>query len=1018
VADSGNGGANPRRASANGSRLFSALGRGVVRHPWYPIIFWVLLLLIAIPAIVHVNSVTTNSATTLPNNAPSVIAQNKIDQLFPNQSGGSNTFVLLTGNSVGTSAGQPIVLAVAAALTSNSGLTYVSSVDSVYSAYQGYLSGQTQLALGFISAALTANPSLPTAINASAGLVWGPPALYVRVWLNLYQNQSVSPPAVNWEAFNQTWGMLGASSFLEQQVLAAFYNGSSSGSGFNASAGTCLGSTPSVNLPACAQAAAESALPGAIPLIVPGAQNDSLPDFALSVLGLTNFTSTPTIHNATARYIGVQSGIPFNWVLLVWGQFPSANPAASSIATWTGGIANGTPALYPLPVPPALTAAFVSPGGNAALIVVSFTLPDGYTFPNGTDPVFDDLSRINALVPPVLRQVNPSGSVAFYQTGPSYLDDNENHLLSSNLEVILPITVTVLILITILYFRAPGAPLVTFSAIGIALGLGLAAVYLIGKYVTQFDVTSITLVDTFVLGVGTDYSVFLVARYREELIHGADPKEAVVTTVTWAGESIGTSGLTVIVATLAMAFSGIALLSQWGIALSAAVLITLLLALTVTPALLVLVGPRLFWPYTKERFLRQAARTRSATAEGRTYFARAGRAATSHPKSVIVVILLLSIPLILVAVSVPLSYNFYAQLPSSQPASKGLQHLEQQFGPGYVFPSVILVSFQSPLVVGNSSNPAEFMEVNAIQSLINHTSGIQSVDSPTGIGGAPLASWLNLSRLPPAERISLQGLLAQYVGNDGRTVWFTVTPTTDGLSNAAVTSLNSVEAQLGGFVVQHPEVRAVYYGGAASTIKDLATQTAAATERMIIAATIGLFLVLFLALGSFAIPPVALATIGLSISWAYALTYLAVGRLMGSPIFFFVPTILFVLILGLGMDYNVFILTRVREERLKEDVQNRPIVRAVTHTGGVITAAAVILASAFLVLGTSTFTLLEAIGLAVGLAVILDAMVVRTYVVPAALAIGGRAIWYGPKRLQRLPPGASDRTAEAPKEPN
>ena len=135
---------------------------------------------------------------------------------------------------------------------------------------------------------------------------------------------------------------------------------------------------------------------------------------------------------------------------------------------------------------------------------------------NGSTPVFDDLTRINAIVPPVLQQVDPSGTIAYYQTGPSYLDDNENHLLSSNLVIILPLTVTVLILITILYFRAQGAPLVTFTSIGIALALGLAAVFLIGKYVTQFDVTSITLVDTFVLGVGTDYSVFLVARYRED----------------------------------------------------------------------------------------------------------------------------------------------------------------------------------------------------------------------------------------------------------------------------------------------------------------------------------------------------------------------------------------------------------------------------------------------------------------------------------------------------------------------
>jgi putative drug exporter of the RND superfamily len=1006
-----------RRPSVAGSRIFSALGRGIVRHPWYPIIFWVLLLAVAIPAIVNVDSVTTNSATTLPNSAPSVIAQNKINQLFPNEAGGSSTFVLLTGGNVGTSSGQPVVLAVANAIVADTNLQDVSSVNSLYSAYQGYLSGQTKLALSFLRAALTASPTLPTSVNNSATLVWGPSSLYVNVWLNLYVNDSVPLPNVDWEAFNQAWGMLSVEPAPAQAVLAAFYNGTSTGPGFNQSPIACLGSTPIANLLACAQTANRVSLPGAIPVLVPGAANDTLPLYTLQILGIQNFTAAPATHNATAGFLGLEVGFSSSWMGRVWAEFPGGNGSTPAINAWTLTIADGAPSQYPLSVPPAITSSFVSPNGQAALIIVGFGVSDGYTSPNGSDPVFQDLARLNVIVPPALKQADPSGTIAFYQTGPSFLDDNENHLLSSNLEIILPLTVTVLILITILYFRAPGAPAVTFTSIGIALGLGLAAVYLIGKYVTQFDVTSITLVDTFVLGVGTDYSVFLVARYREELIHGADPKDAVVTTVTWAGESIATSGVTVIVATVAMAFSGIALLSQWGIALSVAVLITLLLALTVTPALLVLIGPRLFWPNTKARFVRQAERSRTAAETGRTYFARAGRLATGHPKAVIAVILLLSVPLIFVALNVPLSYNFYAQLPNDQPAARGLQHLEAQFGPGYVFPTIFLVTFERPLVVGNTTNATEFADVDAIQSLMNHTAGITSADSLTGISGAPLSTWLNYSTLPPAQRIDLAAVLPQYVGNDNRTVWFTVTPSTDGLSNAAVNSLNAIEVRLHIFTQQHPEVEAVYFGGAASTIKDLASQTAASTERMIIAATIGLFIVLFLVLGSLAIPPIALATIGLSISWAYAITYLFLGKFMGLPIFFFVPTILFVLILGLGMDYNVFILTRVREERLKDDHGTRPIVRAVTHTGGVITAAAVILASAFLVLGTSTFTLLEAIGLAVGLAVILDAMVVRTYFVPAALALGKRGIWWGPKRLQRLPPGPPEPVTDSSNEP-
>ncbi len=993
----------PSRRGPTGTRLFRSLGVGIVRHPWYPILFWVLLLILAVPAITHVGSVTTNSATTLPNSAPSVRAQNEIDRLYPSQSGGSSTYVMLTTPNVTGAVGQRATLAVAGALAADGSLQYVSGVDSYYSAYQQYLAGQAELGLGFLSSAVYGPDALLTGVNDSAALVWSPASVYFRAWSALVDSGNYSAPGANYPAYENAVDELAGAPPSARLVLDAFYFGNASDdvTGFNATVpAACGGNSSAATLP-CAIAVERATFPTVVPALGLSPENSTLPLYVLGALDLTNFTSWPSVRGAAADLVAAESGLGGAWLDTVWAQFPALSASSAELGNWSGGVANGTPADYPLPVPASISTAFLNPGLTSTLILVSFSVSDDFTEANGSDPVYSDLLAINALVPKTLDAAAPGAGIRFVQTGPAYLDQNENSLLDRDIAFILPVTVGILILITMLYFRAPMAPILTFGAIGIALGLGLGAVYLIGKYVTAFDVTSLTLVDTFVLGVGTDYSVFLVARYREELVRGATPDEAVVTTVTWAGESIATSGATVIVATLAMAFSGIALLSQWGIALSVSVLLTLLLALTVTPALLRLFGPRLFWPYTKDRFRRTAEKQSRAIRDGRTYFHRAGRMATRRSKTVIGLILLVSVPLVLVAIAVPLSYNFYAQLPSSQPAASGLRALESEFGPGYVFPTVILVTFESPLLVGNATNATEFTEASAVQGLMESTAGVARVDSLLGESGAPLATWLNYSALPPAQRINLEPAVASFVGSDGRTVWYTVTPSSDGLSNAAVDSLNRIEGSVNAYAAAHPAVTSVAYGGAASTIKDLATQTSEATERMILAATIGLFLVLFLVLGSVVIPPIALATIGLSISWAYALSYLLIGKLQGAPIFFFVPTILFVLILGLGMDYNVFLLTRVREERLKHGSTRESVVHAVTYTGGVITAAAVILASAFLVLGTSSFTLLEAIGLAVGLAVLLDALIVRTYLVPAAISLAGERVWWGWKRLQR-----------------
>jgi RND superfamily putative drug exporter len=284
------------------------------------------------------------------------------------------------------------------------------------------------------------------------------------------------------------------------------------------------------------------------------------------------------------------------------------------------------------------------------------------------------------------------------------------------------------------------------------------------------------------------------------------------------------------------------------------------------------------------------------------------------------------------------------------------------------------------------------------------------VSSPVGPGGAPLGTWLNYSTETPAVQAQLQTVLAGAVGTDGRTVALSVQYTSNGLSAAAVSALHDLGDRLGGYASGHPEIAQLAYGGGAPTTRDIQQQTNLATQRLVLAVSIGLIVVLLAVLRSALIPLLAVATIGLSIGWAWAITYLVFGHLFQLPLFFFVPTVMIILILGLGIDYNIFVLTRVREERQRPGPPRDAVVRAVAATGGIITAAAVILASAFAILTTGNFLLLRAIGFSVAVAVVLDAMVVRTYLVPASLQLLGDRVWRLTPRRRR--PG--DGTAFAP----
>jgi len=1001
----------PATRPKDGGGPFEALGRWIVRHPWHPVVFWVVLLVVTVPFLGHLGSVTTNSATTLPANSPSGQASAELDRLFPGDPGAATSTLLLYGPNLTDANAQRVVLNITAALESDRSLEYVGSIQSVYTEYASFLAGQAQLAEGVLEAptgnnsSLPAIQALPAAVNQSAQLLWGVPALFMTEWTGFVVNGTC--PAnfgdCNYPAYEATLSA-GGMGPAQARVLDSFYSGyNNSGSGFNA---TCRTVPPPVAV--CAQGVARANDALVVPRLFP-APDQAVAFAVVGNLSLENFTDWSSIQRTVTAVLSPTTGVPAGFLTTIWDAFPNGFPTPGAPDAWANAtVADSTLATEPLPMPYAISSQFVAPAGTAQVVQVYFSQSDDYTDSSGNQPVYSDLGKIDARVTSVLIASDPTRSISYVQTGYAPLDLLTETSVNASIALVLPLTVGLLLAIAMLYFRSPVTPLVTFAGLAIALVLGLGATILVGTLVGHVDTTSITLEEVFVLGVGTDYAIFLVARYREELVRGNTPDDALVKAVTWAGQSVATSGSAAILATLALTFSGVALLSQWGSVLSIAVLITLVLSLTIIPAFLKLLGPRIFWPYTGKRFLRQATALNERQSREGTYFYRAGRATQRRPGAFVTTLLVVSVPLVAVALTAPLAYDFYQQLPTGHPASDGLAELGNQFGPGFAVPSYGLVTFRSPLLVGNTTNATEFTQLADLTSRAQATGGIASVQSLLGPTGATLSTWLNLSTLPVGTRTNLLGVASSFVGTDGRTVLFHLETSATGLSLSAVTAVHGVETSWGSYAGTHPDVEKLAYGGGAPVIDDLANQTSYATELMIVAVTIGLVIVLLAVLRSWIIALMGVATIGLSISWAWAVSYLVFQQLFGFPLFFYVRTILFIFILGLGIDYNIFLLTRIREERVRGRPNTEAAVEGVARTGGIITAAAVILASAFGALLVGSFTLIRAIGFSVAVAVILDAMVVRTYLVPASLQVLGERVWTWTGRSPKDPPTTVD----------
>jgi uncharacterized membrane protein YdfJ with MMPL/SSD domain len=981
------------------------LGHGIARHPWYSLILWIAILLVCLLPAANVGSVINGSfSNPLPSSDESVQAQNAFANAFPHsESAPSSEIVLLESPNIVGPAGKNATLAITTALSTDPHLRNVSSIESLYSAYTAYLVGQVHLGWEFLGPALNSTPSLTVTVNDSATSIWDPVSTYLQNWEAIDARQPTGTPAssANWPAFNQTRSEF-AENALQSQVLADFYNGTGGSTvGFNAS--VVAGCLATESATACADGAAQSALTSALPFLFPSPQTLPSAQRALADLNTGNWSQPLAQQVVAATVVGSEDGISPAWILTIWEAFPTGGPPSTAAAeAWAQQQVQQDPTgAFPLPIPAELSSSFVNPAGTAALLVVSFSAPDTYTV-NGSSVTYNDVSEIDRVTAQVLASSSAYGSISAYETGSAPLDEQTSYLATSALGLLLALTIVVLLVIMLLYFRSPSAPALAFGMIGIALVASLALIFVVGKLVTSFNSEIESIILVFLMSIGTDYSVFLLARYREELVRGVPPKEAVETTVRWAGQSIATSGLAVMVVAAALTLSGISFLSQLGICLLIAVACALLVNLTVLPSLLVLVGPRIFWPNSGERFRRYAERRTRNIATNKDLIARAGRVATRRPIAVILLILLLSAPVVVVALEVPISYDVTnIGLPASNPAQIGFVHLNHDFGASYSSTSFALVTFSSPVISGGELDPQDLRDVAGLADTMNATPGIASVSTFVGPGGAPLGTWLNVSGLPVATRLSLNESLNSYVGGDGTTVLFDLRTNASGYSASAISVIDDLEQRVASYDSSHPGVAHVWLGGAAPTTQDIRSLVNQATEEMLAGAALGLFLLMLVILGSAFVPLLALGVIGLSILWSWAATYFVVGILENEALIFLLPLILLILVMGLGMDYNVLLLTRVKEERTRGNRGAEAIQNAVTHAGGVITAAAVILGGAFLLLGfTSPLALLAAIGLGIGFAVLLQAFVVQLFFTPAVLTVGKDWIWKGGRRAK------------------
>jgi len=465
--------------------------------------------------------------------------------------------------------------------------------------------------------------------------------------------------------------------------------------------------------------------------------------------------------------------------------------------------------------------------------------------------------------------------------------------------------------------------------------------------------------------------------------------------VTWAGESITTSGATVIIAFMSLGIASYSMIRVMGFVLGLSILVALLISLTLVPSLLMVIGNRVFWSMNKQRFKNQAKRILERREAGkRGYFYKAASFSVQHAKAIILVAVIISIPATYIYVTAETSFDFIGTMPKVESIT-GMDAMTSGFGAGRIMPSTVVIVFDQPVLMQDGSyDTSSLQTIEDVSSALARNTLVHEVDGPTRPYGATV-DYANIAKLS----VNDQSKIREFIGQDHRTVRLTFILNAQPTSKKAVDSVPDLRSTVA-TTLSSKDVQEAYVGGSTAGMYDIMLSMGSEFNQMELLVVIGIFIVLVIVLGSLILPAFALISIGLSISWSFAATFLIFQSWLGVPILWLIPLILFIMLMGLGMDYNIFILTRIGEEVHKGKSDEEAIVDAVDWTGGIITALAIIMGCAIGVMMLSSTKMLAEFGFAITFAILLDAMVVRTYIVPAVMKLLGRWNWYAPGPLQ------------------
>ena len=581
-----------------------------------------------------------------------------------------------------------------------------------------------------------------------------------------------------------------------------------------------------------------------------------------------------------------------------------------------------------------------------------------------------------------------------------------------------------IIILLLLIFRSLLAPILTLIPAGVALLISDRFIGGLGAHGLQISEITQLLLIVLLLGAGTDYGLFLVFRVREEIMAGSNPHEATAKALARVGESITASAGTVIIALLSLLAASFGIYHDLGIPLALGIAVMLLAGLTLLPALLSIFGKALFWPNN----LKKKTEKQNSGA-----WSRIATKLVAKPGVTLVIGVLVFTLLAISSIGYKSSgFGGALNAPVGSQAAQGNAALSEYFPHSNNNPANIIFSFAAPVWQNPTVLPA-------IASELEQSSQFKDITGPLDANGTQIttqqylklhAVFGNPRLLPTTMQHHIAGISeniyqeyrqsSQFVSANGKVIQFEAALTVGGQqTTAAMNATPAIRKLLKGIGEKNGATNEGL-AGEASSLYDVSATSNHDLFTIIPIAILAIGLLLALVLRSILAPLYLIVSVALSYLASLGVSTIIFIDLGGSAgLTFILPFLMFIFLLALGEDYNILVMTRIREEAHNYSIK-AAVSKAVGRTGSTITSAGLVLAGTFGVLAVAggsgpSGSQIRDIGFGLAIGILMDTFLVRTLLVPSIVSLLGKWNWW-PSKLS-VSQTLENNTGEMPKEP-